>query len=68
VSEPREREEAILKVTRQQGAVLPVFDRLSLGVQHPLDSLDDVIALGQKELEEFDVCLKRHAFSVGARS
>ena len=55
-----EREEAIPKVTRQKGTVLQVLDRLSLGVQQPLDSLDDFIAMGQEELEKFDMCLKRH--------
>ena len=60
VSDPRECEEAILKVTRQKGTVLQVVDRLSLGVQHPLYSLDDFIAMGQEELEKFDMCLKRH--------
>jgi hypothetical protein len=39
---------------------LQVFDGLSLGVQHPLYSLDDVIALRQEELEKLDMCLKRH--------
>jgi hypothetical protein len=60
VGDPSEREEAILKVTRQKGTVLQVFDRLSLGVQHPLYSLDDFIAMGQEELEELDMCSKRH--------
>ena len=60
VGDPSECEEAILKVTRQKGTVLQVFDRLSLGVQHPLYSLDDVIAMGQEELEKFDMRLKRH--------
>jgi len=60
VSDPRECEEAILKVTRQKGTVLQVVDRLSLGVQHPLYSLGDVSAMGQEELEKFDICLKRH--------
>ena len=60
VGDPTECEEAILKVTRQKGTVLQVFDRLSLGVQHSLYSLDDVIAMGQEELEKFDMCLKRH--------
>jgi hypothetical protein len=31
-----------------------------LGVPHPLDSLDDFIAMGQKESKQFDMCLKRH--------
>ena len=60
VGDPSECEEAILEVTRQQGTVLQVFDRLSLGVQHILDALDDLIAMGQEELEKFDMCLKRH--------
>ena len=60
VGDASEREEAILKVTRQKGTVLQVLDRLSLGVQQPLYSLDDFIAMGQEELEKFDMCLKRH--------
>jgi hypothetical protein len=47
-------------VTRQKGIVLQVLDRPSLGVHYPLYSLDDVIAMGQEELEKFDMCLKRH--------
>ena len=39
---------------------MQVLDRFSLGVQHSLDALDDVIAMGQEELEKFDVCRKRH--------
>jgi hypothetical protein len=57
---PRECEEAILKVTRQKGTVLQVFDGLSLGAQHSLYALDDVIAMGQEELKKFDMCLERH--------
>jgi hypothetical protein len=60
VGDTREREEAILEVTKQKGIVLQVFDRLSLSVQYSLYSLDDVIAMGQEELEKFDMCLKRH--------
>jgi hypothetical protein len=56
-----EFEEAILKVTRQEGTILQVLDRLSLGVQESLYLLDDFIAMGQKELEKFDVRLKRHS-------
>src|SRR4030095_3816589 len=51
-----ECEEAILKVTRQKGTVLQVLDRLSLGVQQPLYSLDDFIAMGQEQSEKFDIC------------
>src|SRR5262245_47060796 len=50
-----EGEEAILKVAIQNGTVLQVFDRLSLGVQQPLYSLNDFIAMGQEESEKFDV-------------
>jgi len=60
VSDPRECEEAIVTVTRQKGTVLQVMDRLSLGVQHPLYSVDDVSAMGQEELEKFDIRLKWH--------
>ena len=55
-----ECEEAILKVTRQKATVLQVLDRLSLGVQQPLYSLDDFIAMGQEQLEKFDMRVKRH--------
>ena len=61
VGDSRECEEAILKVTRQKRTVLEVFDWLSLGVQYSLDSLDDVIAMGQEEAEEFDMGLKQFA-------
>jgi len=60
VRDPGEREEAVLKVSRQEGTVSQVFDRLSLGVQQPLYLLDDVAAMREEELEKFDVCLKRH--------
>jgi hypothetical protein len=53
-------EETILEVTREKETVVKVFRRLSLRVQQPLYSLDDVIAMGQEELEKLDVCLKRH--------
>ena len=53
-------EEAILDVTRQQRTVPEVFNRPPLGVQHPLQAFDDLIATGQEELKKFDMCLKRH--------
>jgi hypothetical protein len=53
-------EEAILNVTRQHRTVSQVFDRLPLGVQQPLQALDDLIAMVQEELKKFDMCLKRH--------
>jgi hypothetical protein len=56
--------EAVLKVPRQKGAVSQVFERLSLGVQYSLYSLDDVIAMGQKELQKFEMCLKRHQVTI----
>jgi hypothetical protein len=46
--ERRQRKEAILEVTRQQGSVLPVFERVSLGVEQPLYSFDDFIAVCEK--------------------
>ena len=60
VGDDGEREETILEVTRQKGTVLQVLDRLSLGVQRPLDALDDFSAMGQEQLEKLDVGLKRH--------
>ena len=59
LGDPRECEEAILKVTRQEGTVLQVLDRLSLSVQHSFDAFDEFVAVGQEELEQFDMCLKR---------
>jgi hypothetical protein len=53
-------EEAILNATGQQGTVVQVFDRPSLCVQQRLDSLDDGVAMSEEELEQFDVCRKRH--------
>jgi len=44
-----ECEEAFLEVTREKAAVSQVLDRLSLGVQHTLYSLDDFIAMGQEQ-------------------
>ena len=58
--DPGESEKAILEVTRQKGTVLQVFDRLSLGAQQPLYAFDEFVAMGQEDLEKFDVCLKRH--------
>jgi len=55
-----EREEAILEVPRQNGPVLQVLDRLSLGVQQVFRSLEDFCALGQEKLQKFDMRLKRH--------
>src|SRR5262245_33955770 len=55
-----ECEEAILNLTRQKGTVLQILSRLSLGVQQSLYLLDDFIALGQEQLEKFDVRVKRH--------
>src|SRR4030095_628337 len=36
-----------------------IWDRLSLGVQQPLYSLDDFIAVGKEQLKKFDVRVKR---------
>src|SRR5262249_34203918 len=59
-SDASDCEEAILKVTRQKGTVLQVLDRLSLGVQQRLYSLDDFFAMGQEQLEKFDMRVKQH--------
>ncbi|HEX5107267.1 MAG TPA: hypothetical protein VFV95_02415 [Vicinamibacterales bacterium] len=53
-------EEAIFEVMRKNGGVLQVFDRLPLSVQHRLYFLDDLSAMGEEELEQFDVSLKWH--------
>jgi hypothetical protein len=60
VGDTSEREDAIFKMTEQKGTVPQICDRLSLGVQHSLYSLDDVVAMSQEEVEEFDVGLKLH--------
>jgi hypothetical protein len=60
VGDSGECEKAIVEVTRQKGSVLQVLARLSLGVQQPLNFLDDVIATGQEQLEKLDMRLKRH--------
>jgi hypothetical protein len=60
VRDRSECEEAILEVTRQEGTVLQVLERLSLGVQQPLYALGDFIAVGQEQLEKFDMLPKRH--------
>jgi hypothetical protein len=60
VCDAGECEEAILKVARQKGNVLQELDRLALGVQQPLYSLDDFIAMDQEELEKFDLRVKSH--------
>src|SRR5262249_4167240 len=59
-SDTSDCEEAILKVTRQKGTILQVLDRLSLGVQQPLYSLDDFIAMGQEQVQKFDMRMKWH--------
>lgn len=57
-----EREEAILELTSEQPPVLQLLGRLSLRVQQPLYSLDELVAMGQEEPEKLDVRLKRHGF------
>src|SRR5579862_6704021 len=52
--------EAILEMTGQERLVLQVPDRLSLGVQNGLYTLDDIFAMRQKEPQQLDVGLKRH--------
>src|SRR5499427_857018 len=59
-SDASDCEEAILKVTRKKVTILQVLDRLALGVQQPLYSLDDFIAMAQEQLEKFDMRVKRH--------
>jgi hypothetical protein len=58
--EAGKREEALLEFTRQKGNVLQVSDRPSSGVQQPFYTLDDFIAMGQEQLEEFDMRVKPH--------
>jgi hypothetical protein len=58
VGDASECEEAIRKVTGQKGTVLLVLNRLSLSVQKPLYSLDYFIAMGQEQLEKFDMRVK----------
>ena len=60
VTDGRGSEEAILEVAGEEGTVLEVLDRPSLGVQHSLNSLDDLIAVGQERLEKLDMRRKRY--------
>jgi hypothetical protein len=53
--ERSDREAAVLKVPGEQGAVLKVLSRLALGVQQPLDSLDDLVAVGQEQRKQLDM-------------
>src|SRR5579872_724132 len=48
--------------------VLPVPDRLALGVQNALNTLDDLFAVRQKPSQELDVRLKRHRNRIWAHS
>ena len=66
ISEPRfaagdpvRCEEALLEVTRQKTAVLQVLDWFSLGVQHRLYALDDVVASGEERFEKFYMSRER---------
>jgi len=63
VGESTEREEAILEGTGKEGTISQVLDRLSLGVEHLLYAFDDFTAMGQEELQKFEMCLKRHRFA-----
>jgi hypothetical protein len=57
---PGQGKEAVLEEIGQQNIVLQILDRLALGVQHPLYSLDDVTAMVEEELEQLEMCLERH--------
>ena len=64
VRDAREGEEAILEMTRQEGTVLQVVDRPSLGVQRFLYALDDISAMGQEDVKKLEMSLKRRAKSL----
>lgn len=49
------REDAVVEESGEAGAILQVRRRLALGVQQPLDGLDDRVAARQEQLEQFDV-------------
>lgn len=66
VGDRSECEEAIHKVTGQNGTVLQVLHRLSLGVQQALDSLDDFFAMSQEQSHKLDMLLKRHRAKTSA--
>jgi hypothetical protein len=51
-------EETVFEVMRQEGTVLQILDRLPLSVQDSLYSLDDDVAMGEEEVQEFDVLVK----------
>ena len=56
--DPSERKEAVLEVAREKGTVAQVFDRLALSVEYSLYALDDLVAMGQEELEQFEMCVE----------
>jgi len=59
VSDARKCEEAIFKQTREKRMILQVLDRLPLCVQQRLYSVDDLIAVGEEQLEKLDVRVER---------
>src|SRR5580704_2117901 len=60
VGDRRKCEEAILEVTRQKRTVLQIVARVSLGVEQPLYSLDDLVTVDQEHLQKTDMRPKRH--------
>jgi hypothetical protein len=60
VSHTGDREETLLEVAPQQVTPLSVLDRPVLRVENALDALDDLVAMSHEQLQQIDVCLKRH--------
>ena len=59
MSDARKCEEAIFKQTREKQLVLQIWDGLPLRVQQRLYSVDDLIAMGEEQLEKLDVRVER---------
>jgi hypothetical protein len=55
-----ECEKTVLKMPGQKRTILQVGNRLSLSGQQSLYSVDDFIAVGQEQLEQFDMRPERH--------
>ena len=59
--------EAILEIAGQKRVVLQITDRLLLGVENSLYTLDDIFAMRQKKSQQLDVGLKRYLTKRRAR-
>jgi hypothetical protein len=56
--ETGDREEAILYLASQKGTIPQIFLRLPLRIQYDFQLFDDCLAVGQEELQQFDMRLE----------